>query len=139
MTTSRTRKPTAKKVPAAEKAQARSQKAPEPETHQPAAQHTPDQLPGVAIADQAAFMRALGIDPGLAVQNSARIEFNANGVAILTYQAVVPVAPQQLAVAFMASSGLLGGGADDRPEPTDQPGEDDAHSGPVPVPDEEQE
>jgi len=61
---------------------------------------------GVAIPDQAAFAAALGLDPQFVVRNSVHVEFDTNGVALVRYSAFLPVTPQELAMAFVASAGI---------------------------------
>lgn len=77
--------------------------------------------PGVAIANQAAFAQALGLNPESILPNSMRIEFNQQGVALVIFTAAMGVNPQQLAYAFMASSGMMGDGADGQPTPIPTP------------------
>lgn len=79
---------------------------------------TEQQMP--LIADQAAFLRVLGVDPNMVGRNSIRIEFNANGTAVVSFTTMLSVTPQALGMAFMASGGLLGGGADAQSEPVDE-------------------
>lgn len=67
--------------------------------------------PAIQSADRAQFARALGLNPDFMI-GSPKVEFDSNGVPYVTYTAVQPVTPQQLAYAFMASGGMLGQGAD---------------------------
>lgn len=63
------------------------------------------------IADQGAFLRQLGIDPRSVVPNSLTVEFNPEGIAVVSYRVMIGVDPQSLGLAFLAGSNSLGGGA----------------------------
>lgn len=72
--------------------------------------------------DQPEFLRALGIDPEMVLANTISIEFNAQGVALVGFRAVVGVTPQQLGMAFMRAGGMFGAGAGGESSPV-EPGD----------------
>lgn len=109
------KKATAKKAAAAKRTAA-AKKATVAQKDKPAEMTGEQQAPAV-IADQAKFLTVLGVNPDLAVLNSVRVEFSPQGVPHVFYQAMLPVTPMQLGMAFMASSGMLGQGAGGTSEP----------------------
>lgn len=62
----------------------------------------PEEMP--LIADQPAFLTALGIDPATVVSNSVHVQFDAGGAAVITWQSVRHVPPHVLGMAFLASA-----------------------------------
>lgn len=55
------------------------------------------------IGDEAAFLAALGVDPGRVEANSVKVQF-AGGQAYVTFAAVHPVSTLALGRAFLAAS-----------------------------------
>lgn len=65
------------------------------------------------IANKAAFLQAIGVDPATVVDNSLAVSFAPDGTPIVQFTVAVGVPPHILGLAFMASSGGMNGAGGD--------------------------
>lgn len=79
-----------------------------------AVQHSP-------VADQGAFVRALGFSPDIVTANSMTVEIGTDGIPVVGFRVQIKVPPATLGAAFFAATQGLGGGAAAESEPIEKP------------------